>query len=539
MGTLTANTNGDNIQWFKDGVILNGENDADLTVSESGEYSALVLGQTDCEVMASANVTVISAPTLTLDGDQSICINDSYMLDANTGVASDQYTYLYEGTAINVSNTTTMIEIDQEGQYEVIVTNENNCTATESITLTVNALPDVAIMGDATLCIGAMGQLVADGNGTGFAWTLNGNAVGTDNAQLDISQAGSYNVISTSAQGCINEAQYEVVSVDSPIIDLGDDLALCPGETVMIDAGSHITYAWSTGEDSPMINITSTDPTMVTTETISVVVTNSANCASTDELVVTFAPVISGSIVPSAPGVCPEGTLTLEAIGGLYYEWQDPSGTLSAIDMAIVDATPSENTSYEVVISDDCPNNIDVVSIEVPVFDGSNVSAGPDTCIVIGQKYEMQASGGVAYDWDNELTIFGSDMLANTEVGPEETTIYTVEITDANGCTYSDDVEICVVDDPLSIFKEISIITPNDDGKNDELTFPGLEQYDTNELIIFNRWGNIVFEQEDYQKFGELFNGTNGGEKLPADTYFYVLKFDGNTFKSAITIMYQ
>lgn len=538
-GMLTATTNGDNIQWFKDGVLLNGEENFDLEVSEAGEYTALVLGDSDCEVMETAMVIVNDLPVVDLDGDQAICINDSYMLDANTGVSSDRYTYLLDGTAINVPNTTTMIEIDQAGVYQVIVTNENNCTATESITLTVNALPAVEISGVSTLCIGASGELMANGDGNSFQWFLDNNPVGTNNAILNIDAAGMYSVESTSVAGCSNTDTYAVISVDSPIIDLGDDIDLCPGESVMIDAGSHTTYTWSTGESSPSIDLTSINPMVATTETISVVVTNSATCASTDEVVITFAPVLVGDVVKSSPGVCPEGILTLEATGGLYYEWDNSDGTLSASDVAMVEAMPTASTSYQVTITDDCPNNEAIITVDVPVFDGSNISAGPDTCIVIGQKYEMRATGGVAYDWDNELTIFGSDLIANAEVGPEVTTIYTVEVTDANGCTYSDSIEVCVVDDPLSVFKVISIITPNDDGKNDELVFPGLELYESNELLIFNRWGNVIYEQQDYQKLGELFNGTNGGEKLPADTYFYVLKFDGNTFKSAITIVYQ
>ena len=75
------------------------------------------------------------------------------------------------------------------------------------------------------------------------------------------------------------------------------------------------------------------------------------------------------------------------------------------------------------------------------------------------------------------------------------------------------------------------------DGDNDALTFEGLESFPENTITIYNRWGYPVFEQKGYQLGGELWNGENGGDILPADTYYYVLNFNGETYKSPITIM--
>lgn len=98
-----------------------------------------------------------------------------------------------------------------------------------------------------------------------------------------------------------------------------------------------------------------------------------------------------------------------------------------------------------------------------------------------------------------------------------------------------------------------NIITPNNDGINDVFiitqdtrnstsqhlksasTFPKINDfYITNELVIFNRWGQKVFEQQNYQ------NDWNG-EKLKDGVYFYVLKchgeFEDDVFKGSLTIM--
>jgi gliding motility-associated-like protein len=125
-------------------------------------------------------------------------------------------------------------------------------------------------------------------------------------------------------------------------------------------------------------------------------------------------------------------------------------------------------------------------------------------------------------------------------VRPTSETMFTVTITDRNGCIYEASVLICVTDDPFSRFKAVNVITPNGDGINDALYFSGLELFEDNKLVIYNRWGNIVFEASGYQyRSDRLFDGTRNGERLPADTYYYILNIEGSTFKSALTILWD
>ena len=68
--------------------------------------------------------------------------------------------------------------------------------------------------------------------------------------------------------------------------------------------------------------------------------------------------------------------------------------------------------------------------------------------------------------------------------------------------------------------------SPNGDGINELLVIRGLENYPNNQLTIFNRWGEIVFEGKPYTN---NFDGTStrgvtiGGNKLPSGTYYYIL----------------
>ena len=76
------------------------------------------------------------------------------------------------------------------------------------------------------------------------------------------------------------------------------------------------------------------------------------------------------------------------------------------------------------------------------------------------------------------------------------------------------------------------VFTPNDDGTNDYFEIPNLELYPKNSILIFNRWGNKVFEASPYLNDWDgrnHFGLHTGGDRLPAGTYFYILNLgDGS-----------
>ncbi len=536
MSTLTATTTESSVVWSLNGNVINGETSTTLEVTEAGVYTAAVESD-GCEVTQMSTVTVNALPILDLGENQGICDGENYTLDANTGNPGDQYQYLRDGNDLGISPNQSSIEISQEGTYQVIVTNSNNCSNSASVVVQVGQSPTLALDGATEFCDGQSTTLTATSNASTYQWSLDGELLSEAGSEIEATLSGTYSLIVSSTEGCTAQSQIAVQAVGAPDIELGDDINLCPGSSIEVSAGVHTTYAWSTGEETSSILIENPNENIQSSITYSVTVTNSANCPSEDQITAVFEPIVEGSVSLSAEGACPGGEITLTASGGLSYQWDNADGTLSGTQGAEVIAMPDATTTYTVTISDDCPNNEDIVMVEVPIVTPASVTAGPDTCIVEGQEYEMMASGGAFYDWDNEMTIVGSDELANSVVMPEETTVYTVMIIDPNGCEFEDQVEICVVDDPIAIFKEISIITPNDDGKNDNLRFPGLEGYPDNTIQIYNRWGNLIYEKDGYQTDEERWNGTFGGDALPPDTYYYVLKFDTYTFKSSITIV--
>jgi gliding motility-associated-like protein len=102
-------------------------------------------------------------------------------------------------------------------------------------------------------------------------------------------------------------------------------------------------------------------------------------------------------------------------------------------------------------------------------------------------------------------------------------------------------VEVTIQRDSMEI-ETPNGITPNGDGLNDALIFDQLilnpDQYPNNELIVFNRWGDIVFQAQPYGNDwqGENMDGTN----LPDGTYYFILRLDiggGEIIKGDVTIL--
>ena len=106
-------------------------------------------------------------------------------------------------------------------------------------------------------------------------------------------------------------------------------------------------------------------------------------------------------------------------------------------------------------------------------------------------------------------------------------------------------VSVFIEDSPLLIDTTVSIpngITPNGDGLNDQFVIDALvdnpDAYPNNQLIIFNRWGDIVYDAQPYLN---NWDGRNkNGQELPQGTYYYVLRLSveaGEIFKGDVTIL--
>ncbi|MEZ4950489.1 MAG: gliding motility-associated C-terminal domain-containing protein [Saprospiraceae bacterium] len=83
-------------------------------------------------------------------------------------------------------------------------------------------------------------------------------------------------------------------------------------------------------------------------------------------------------------------------------------------------------------------------------------------------------------------------------------------------------VYVRVICEDINVFNGFS---PNRDGMNETFKILGIEEYPDNKVLIFNRWGNKVFETDAYNNNDRVFDGTWQGKDLPDGTYFYVIEY--------------
>jgi gliding motility-associated-like protein len=178
--------------------------------------------------------------------------------------------------------------------------------------------------------------------------------------------------------------------------------------------------------------------------------------------------------------------------------------------------------------------------IIIDVITLPTVNAGPDTTITLGESVMIHTtstgSSQLLYNWTPDYFLNFTNVPNPTYSGPD-TTEFVVKVTDTWGCWATDTIVINVyVPDNILL---PNVITANGDGKNDIWKLNAKINLDGSDLIIFNRWGELVYEATNYTNdWDGTYKGT--GKKLPDGTYYYVLKVpaqNNHVYKGAINIL--
>jgi gliding motility-associated-like protein len=165
------------------------------------------------------------------------------------------------------------------------------------------------------------------------------------------------------------------------------------------------------------------------------------------------------------------------------------------------------------------------------------VDAGEDVQIIEGQTLQLDAVAleKGTFSW-SPSTGLSNTTIENPIAKPSETTVYKVVFTNEQGCTTEDSVVITVV--PLEKDETKYGISPNGDGINDFWEIDDITNYPNNEVLIYNRWGDLVFQTKNYNNSTNVFAGIAnksrnlGANQLPEGTYFFEIRTEQpNHFK--------
>ena len=243
---------------------------------------------------------------------------------------------------------------------------------------------------------------------------------------------------------------------------------------------------------------------------------------------------LPGSATPAAldvthPATASQVSITLGELVGSYrqiaFETEAPEVELTVTDPATGCAdtvllliehdlyTTTPDTLYFTTLMD--------ISVEDICLDLSEL-LGTTTQIGICQP---AASGTIEVD-DMECVDYTP---ASGFLGADQ---FCLVVCDELGICDTTYVFVTVEDRSITIFNGFS---PNGDGVNDFFTVKNVEFYDNVEAIIFNRWGNLVYESDNYRNdFGGTWQA--GGKSLPDGTYFYKIEIDGTIYSGALQI---
>ncbi len=406
------------------------------------------------------------------------------------------------------------------GVYDVmfVAINAASCNLSDTLFLqiTVVGTPTVNLGPDTTFC---QGSVTLDAGPLGpYLWST-----GATSQTINVSSTGTYSV-QVGAVGCQGSDAINV-TVSQLAVNIGADIIYCdysPNFPIVLDAGiPGATYLWSTGGTNQTLSVSAPG-------TYSVTVDNGV-CTGTDAILIQE---ISGNVSFNYVDTIGCAPLTTSFFSNLNlsgtavsYAWDFGDGGTSNL------LNPSHNysasgvytVSLDVTTTGGCiysfSKQISIVINPQPLADFNYSPALPvmDELIYLTNN----SQNATDYHWYINGVSFGTatdiSFLYNEGGG------YEILLAANNGtCT---DTAIIFLDlEEELIFYVPNTFTPDDDQYNQQFKpvfTSGFDPFDY-QLLIFNRWGEIIFESFN-SEVG--WNGTYGGNLVQDGTYTWKIIF--------------
>ncbi|NCY15060.1 MAG: hypothetical protein EBX33_10355 [Synechococcaceae bacterium WB8_1A_041] len=422
--------------------------------------------------------------------------------------------------------------------YSVLYT-WNGCTATEDVHVTVNPVPTVTAS-SASICFGDTTQLTATPNlpnGT-YAWTPTNET--TQSISVHPQATTTYNVQYT-LNGCTSAAATSTVTVTPlPIITV-PGITICVGATGTLTATTNVpggTYTWNQGGSTASITV---GPASTTTYGVSYTVNG---CTSnTVNPTVTVNPLPSASFTLDTTSGCVPVTvgLTANAAGQqATYAWTSngASSTVGANAQMVFAVGGCYNVTLTATMNG-CSNSVTQSNaVCVQNYPIAGFEANPSVFTEPSQTVHFNNTtvGATGYVWN-----FGDGDLSNEAFpdhlfqGTNDGFTITLIATTSMGCMDSTSQTLSA--NLGAVYYVPNTFTPDGDKFNQVFkpTFSTGVSTEGYEMVIYNRWGEVLFETHN---MNVGWDGSYGIEGLdcPTSTYTYKITFVsiGATFEKKI-----
>jgi gliding motility-associated-like protein len=356
----------------------------------------------------------------------------------------------------------------------------------KSQVIRVNSLPYLNLGNDTVFCSGDSINLNSYFQNCSYLW----NNFSVDSF-LTVKQAGEYWVnVTNNYINCSNSDTIEVNLYSLPNFSLGNDTSFCINDSLKIEmAYQNAVFLWNTNSTESAIFATETGQYWLQ-------ITDSLGCANTDTIV------LSNYLLPEVylgndTVICPDTEIGLNVFReNATYLWND-STTNSFINISL----PGQ---YFVNLIDSlkCKNS-DTINI-VPEFN-LEFELGNDTVLCENEVLTLSASLNEALFLWNDDTTDSIYIVRNEGFYRLKATNICGSATDSIYVDYVYCGEIYIP----------NIITPNGDNINDYFKIKGIDE-ESWILEIYNRWGTLIFESNNYQND---WNGENHSDGV----YYYIL----------------
>ena len=257
------------------------------------------------------------------------------------------------------------------------------------------------------------------------------NPIGSYSNQFIISSSTNSNIAYTTVSGTVYGTPSLTIIETDVSGDASNDAIICNGGSVTLTASGTTSYLWSTNSTSSTITLS---PSSTTTYTV----TGTTGCSVTASITITVtntAPVLTIISTETSGNannddiICIGGSVTLTASGTTSFLWSSGAATTSSITI-----TPSSSTTYTVTgTTSGCSNTASktITVNSLPNIGISGTTTNPELV-------SLTASGGSTYSWsDGSSTSTASNTF-------DASGLYSLSVTDANGCISSTQLNITV-----------------------------------------------------------------------------------------------
>jgi gliding motility-associated-like protein len=488
-----------------------------------------------CPVTSTETVTVIAGPQFTVSGVDPSCGAADGEITIEGLQANTAYDLIYDdnGTITASQSLTTdgngqiIVSGLAAGTYTDFEITLNGCTTTVNtvINLVQAGAPNVTAPNDIEGCLGLDITLTANNpDGATISWD---NGV-IDGVPFSGSTVGTTTyTVTGDLNGCSVTDQVDVIINPLPTVDAGADQTICEGESITLSGSGAQNYQWDNG----VVDGTSFTPSTTTTYTVTG--TDANGCQNVDQVTVTIEPAPVVAFNGDELAGCYPHTVNFNntTVDGTNCTWDFGDGTTGS-GCSGVSHTYTSSGLYTVTLTVEnasgCVSSRTFTNyIEVTGPPIADFTADPMVTDITDPEvnFTNESVGGNDFTWNFDDGSGSVSTYDATHMFPEdEPGDYIVTLVASNGPDCADTARLLIRVEDVILFYVPNTFTPDGDGFNPTFQPVFTSGYDPQDfqLLIFNRWGEVIFESRD-ASIG--WDGTYNGQLVKDGTYIWTIEF--------------